>query len=63
MVLNTIICLVRKINPKLIVTYDDRAKFGETYHGQGTSHQLLQKFRVDILKHFEAWSAPFLLTR
>ena len=58
MALNTIICLVRKINPKLIVTYDDRAKFG-----QGTSHQLLQKFRVDILKYFEVWSAPFLLTR
>ena len=41
----------------------DHAKFGETYHGHRTSHQLLQKFKVDILKYFKVCSAPFLLTR
>ena len=41
----------------------DHAKFGEIYHGHGTLYQLLQKLKGDILKLFEVYSAPFLLTR
>ena len=60
LILNTIICLVHKINRNLP---HDHAKISDIYHGYGISHHLLQKFKIGILRYFEIRFAPFLLIR
>ena len=34
-------------------------KISEIYHNHGISRYLLQKFKVDILRYFEIYFAPF----
>ena len=63
MVLNTIICLVHKINLKLIVTYRMTVQKLVMYTTVMEYHITIAKFKVGILRYFEIRFAPFLLTR